>query len=248
MRTSRNTASYCSPAASACSASSPDSAVSTLVDRRLRAQHPREVVERGPFVVDGEDLHAARTPARNFGTSIVTLVPWPGVGLAPRVRTPARTSICRRAWTFARPMPSPRPASAARGGLGAHPRAAVADGQLDVGVEVGAEDLDPARARWPSRRRGAPRSPPAAACDSTGTTAVSTSGATLTRTSQALAEARLLEPQVLLDVVQLVGERHVGAVAAERVAGELGELGQQLARLLRAWCGCCWRPRPARCR
>ena len=47
-----------------------------------------------------------------------------------------------------------------------------------------------------------------------------------------VAEARLLEPQVLLDVVQLVGQRHVGAVAAERVAGELGELGQQLARLL----------------
>jgi hypothetical protein len=32
--------------------------------------------------------------------------------------------------------------------------------------------------------------------------------------------------------VELVGERDVGALAAERVARELGELGQQLARLL----------------
>ena len=53
-----------------------------------------------------------------------------------------------------------------------------------------------------------------------------------------IAEARTLEAQVLLDVVQLVGERHVGALAAERVARELGELGQQLARLLRARSGC----------
>ena len=103
--------------------------------------------------------------------------------------------------------------------------------QLDVGVEVGAEDLDrhgPAADSTPWRTAFST----SGCIDSTGTTAVSTSGATLTRTSQPVAEARLLEPQVLLDVVQLVGQRHVGAVAAERVAGELGELGQQLARLL----------------
>jgi hypothetical protein len=51
---------------------------------------------------------------------------------------------------------------------------------------------------------------------------------------QALAEARLLEPQVLLDIAQLVGDRRVRALARERVPDELGELGQQLARLLRA--------------
>ena len=52
--------------------------------------------------------------------------------------------------------------------------------------------------------------------------------------AQPLAEARLLEPQVLLDVLELVGQRHVRALARERVADELGELDQQLARLLRA--------------
>ena len=52
--------------------------------------------------------------------------------------------------------------------------------------------------------------------------------------AQPLAEARLLEPQVLLHVAQLVGHRHVCALARERIADELRELGQQLARLLRA--------------
>ena len=49
---------------------------------------------------------------------------------------------------------------------------------------------------------------------------------------QAVAEACALEPQVFLDVAELVGERHVRALPAEGVAGELGELGQQLSRLL----------------
>jgi hypothetical protein len=49
------------------------------VDVLVRAQHPREVVQRRALVVDGEDSHAARTPARNFGTSMRTAVPSPGV-------------------------------------------------------------------------------------------------------------------------------------------------------------------------
>ena len=49
---------------------------------------------------------------------------------------------------------------------------------------------------------------------------------------QAVAEAGLLEAQVALDVVDLLAERHVGAAVAEQVAGELGEVDQQLARLL----------------
>ena len=68
--------------------------------------------------------------------------------------------------------------------------------------------------------------------DSTGTTAWQHLGRDLEPHLQAVAEAGPLEPQVLLDVVELVGERHVRALAAERVARELGELGQQLARLL----------------
>ena len=43
-----------------------------------RAQHAREVLERGPLVVHGEDPHAARTPGANFGTVITTVVPSPG--------------------------------------------------------------------------------------------------------------------------------------------------------------------------
>ena len=52
--------------------------------------------------------------------------------------------------------------------------------------------------------------------DRTGRTAGSTSGATSRRTLEPVAETRLLEPQVLLDVVQLVGERHVRALAGTR--------------------------------
>ena len=48
-----------------------------------------------------------------------------------------------------------------------------------------------------------------------------------------VAEAGALEPQVPLHVVELVGERHVGVLAAERVARELGEVAEELARLLR---------------
>jgi sporulation protein YlmC with PRC-barrel domain len=50
---------------------------------------------------------------------------------------------------------------------------------------------------------------------------------------EAVAEAGPLQVQVLLDVVELVGQRHVRALAAERVARELGEVREQLARLLR---------------
>ena len=116
-----------------------------LLDRGLRPQHPREIVERGPLVIDGEhaERHAARTPARNFGTSMRTVVPSPGVRLdlqsvlrAER-RLQAGVDIGEadaRAATRER----------RRGLVGAHARAAVLDRQLDVGVEVGAEDLDPA--------------------------------------------------------------------------------------------------------
>ncbi len=54
-----------------------------LADARQAAQQARKIGERGLLVVDGEDAealaHAARTPARNFGTVIRTTVPWPGV-------------------------------------------------------------------------------------------------------------------------------------------------------------------------
>ena len=52
--------------------------------------------------------------------------------------------------------------------------------------------------------------------------------------AQTIAEPGSLEAQVLLHVMQLVGQGHVGPLPTERVARELGELGQQLARLLRA--------------
>ena len=48
---------------------------------------------------------------------------------------------------------------------------------------------------------------------------------------QAVAEARLFEPQVALDMIELLAERHVRATVAEQVTGELGEIDQQLASL-----------------
>ena len=55
-------------------------------DGRMPLQHVGELVERGRLVVDGEHGHRfahadapplARTPDRNFGTRITTLVPAP---------------------------------------------------------------------------------------------------------------------------------------------------------------------------
>jgi hypothetical protein len=65
-----------------------------------------------------------------------------------------------------------------------------------------------------------------------GTTAWEHLGRDLETYLEPVAEARALQSQVLLDVAELVGERHVGAASAEGVARELGELGEQLARLL----------------
>ncbi len=65
------------------SASPPLSAIATSDDLRGAVEQPRQVLERGSLVVDGQDpqaravAHAARTPARNFGTVIVTVVPRP---------------------------------------------------------------------------------------------------------------------------------------------------------------------------
>ena len=53
------------------------------------------------------------------------------------------------------------------------------------------------------------------------------------RDVKAVAEAGLLEPQVSLDMVELLAEGHVRAAVAEQVPGELREVGQQLARLVR---------------
>ena len=61
-----------------------------------------------------------------------------------------------------------------------------------------------------ARRPAAPRAPPQ-------------------RDPQPLAEAGLLEDEVALGVAQLVGQRGVLTAAAQRVAGEVGELEQQLA-------------------
>jgi hypothetical protein len=47
------------------------------VDGRRRREQPHEVLERWQLVVDREDPHAARTPARNFGSVITTVVPRP---------------------------------------------------------------------------------------------------------------------------------------------------------------------------
>src|SRR4029078_8931397 len=76
------------------------------------AQLAREVVQRGPLVVDGEHPYAARTPARNFGTSIRTAVPSPGRDYTSSPYAGPNVD-CSRACTFASPMPLLRPSNAA---------------------------------------------------------------------------------------------------------------------------------------
>ena len=158
MRTSRKSASNWR---SASSAQRLAAAVRARPPRRPRraAQQPREVGERRPLVVDGEDraarrpAHAARTPARNFGSVIVTVVPSPvaRVDLEPVVGAEARLQ----------PRLDVREADAAAvagehraGALGRHADAVVADAQLDVGAGVAADDRDPARGRGARRRDG----------------------------------------------------------------------------------------------
>ena len=190
--------------------------------------------------------HAARTPARNFGSVITTVVP-ARRRLDLEARSPRRTSTAAaRARCRARSR-APRPASAAARALGSIPVAVVGHAQLDVGAEVDALDLDRAALgagldavahgvldQRLQRQHGHDR--------------LQHLRVDLHAHAQPLAEARLLEPQVLLDVAQLVGERDVRPLAGERVADELGELGQQLARLLRPRVDEGRRPQRARCR
>ena len=140
---------------------------------------------------------------------------------------------CSRPWTLPSPIPGPRPASASRGALGVDAVAAVGDAQRDVVAEVDALDrhqaalglaLHPVADRVLHQRLQREHRQHR----------LQHLGVDLDAHRQPLAEPRLLEPQVLLHVAQLVGDRHVRALARERVADELGELGQQLARLLRA--------------
>ena len=132
-------------------------------------------------------------------------------------------------------------------------------GEPDAAAGAGQHGLQRARARSrPRRRRPAARRrrptvraeiatrPVPARRSTPWRTAFSTSGCTdmagttvprvclgnVDRDVQAVAEAGLLQPQVALDVLDLLAERHVRAAVAEQVAGELGEVDQQLARLL----------------
>ena len=128
--------------------------MSTSADEVERVEHPREVLERGALVVDGEDAqavvgHAARTPARNFGTVIVTAVPRPGP-LAGAARTRRRSVASQAPVDVLQPDPATRRAvssagSAARA-LAVHPGAVVDHAQLDVGAEVAPDDLHRAAA------------------------------------------------------------------------------------------------------
>src|SRR5579859_8198647 len=49
---------------------------------------------------------------------------------------------------------------------------------------------------------------------------------------QPVPKAGSLETEVALDVFKLLGQGHVGAPVSKQVAGELGEVDQQLARLV----------------
>ena len=145
-------------------------------------------------------------------------------------------------------MPPPAPASTRGHALGLDPAAVVDDPQLDVA----AVDRGPSIATRP--RPGAPLDPVShGVLDQRlhrhrRDDRAARLGRDVDRDVQAVAEPRLLEAQVALDVVELLAERHVGAAVAEQVAGELGEVDQQLARLLGPGVDVARPPRPARCR
>ena len=236
MRTSRKTASIAAPSPalrSASSAEAADSTRSTAGAPRAAARDPRargsSSSTTSTFTRRG---HAARTRGcdrvitRQSHLGALALGRLDRQPVAPgRRSTPGAGARC--------PSPIPGRAPRARAGaLGDIPVAVVADTRRQRRGPGRGSSMSQRPSGWRSSMPWRTAFSTSGCSDSTGTTACRTSGVDLHSHLQALAEAGPLEVQVLLHVVQLVGERDVGALARERVAGELGELGQQLARLL----------------
>ena len=196
----------------------------------------REIVERRPLVIDRQTLRCRSDswltpPAPPRGTSasvIVAVVPRPRP-----CRSPARIRD-RRSSAAALDVRDPHPVPLAlEQGLGAllvHPDAVVGDAQLHVLPDLARGDLDP---------------PLATAFDPVsdrvlderlqrehGNDSLQHLGRHLKANLQEVAEAGALEPKVLLDVVELIGEGDIGALTTECIARELGELREQLTCLL----------------
>ena len=239
---SRKTAST-SSSCSIRSASVAESQPSTLADPRVVAlEQVGQLVEGGPLVVDDEDASGAGHAARHWRAT-------PGREL----RAPARSPWCRRRARSRRPGRSRRrtrcaagrrrcrarpsrasasPASARRTRSGSSPTPSsstsithswsrsratmreLADAVVLVGAASRPWRTAFSTSGWMQRK---------------GTATGSTSGRDPQRHLEPVAEAGLLEQQVALDGAELLGERRVLAVAAEGVAGEVGELQQQLA-------------------
>ena len=215
-----------------------------LLHPRVGAQQVGELVERGRLVVDGEQPQrgrrrheAARTPGLNFGTRTVTFVPAP---TAVSTTSPCSSPYTARsrASTFARPIEAWPGGVLGRAGehlphpLGVAARAVVLDRDAAQPAVVLGHDRDRAAA--------------AAALEAVLHGVLDErlqaqvrhgDGQHLRRHAehhlQPVAEARLLEQQVAVDRPQLLGQRRVLAVRAARVAGEVGEVEQQLAGPLR---------------
>ena len=194
---------------------------------------PHQVLERRALVVDRQQREPVGHPGAHPGAELRQRHhhrrPRPVLHREP-------VALAERALQPAVDVAQPDAGAAAGerlgGALGVDPLAVVGHAQLDVGAEVAPLD------------RHAPALGPRLDAVADGVLderlqrqhrhdRVQHLGVDLDAHAQPLAEARLLEPQVLLHVLQLVGERHVRALAGERVADELGELDQQLARLLR---------------
>ena len=129
-------------------------------------------------------------------------------------------------------MPPPAPASDAGTRSGSIPMPSSLTRQLHVAADRSGGDPtcpEPARRSTPWRTAFST----SGCTDIAGTTASRVSAGTSIGDVQAVAEAGLLEPQVALDVIELLAERHVRAAVSEQIPRELGEVDQQLARLLR---------------
>ena len=217
-----------------------------LLDARGVAQQPRQILELSALVVDGEDgeLIAAHraAPAAAAGAGSAVLADEVGDGHDRRRAPPQlglelqRVALAERRSQAA--VDVGQADAAARAGqepgqpVGVDPAAVIGDPQLDVLAHDAGAHRHPSRARASfdamtdgilhqrlhrHRRYDRPQR----------------LGRHVDRHPQRV-KPGLLEAQVALDMLELLGQRHVRAAVAEQVAGELGEVDEQLARIVGA--------------
>ena len=245
IRMSRKTASTAA-SSRALRTSAPETAVRTVPTpgpgragrraRRSAGASSSATSTRSPVTAGLPARCSAVTGGRRGGTSAPACSPWyPRRGRSPR---PGRTRLRRPDRSRSSTLPSPTlspsgsPASVRRTASGSMPTPSSST-EMTASLPWSRATI----VTWPGP--ALPSRPCRTAFSTSGctqrngTVTGSTSGATCSGDLQPVAEPGPLQQQVAVDRAQLLGQGGEVAVPAERVAGEVGELQQQLAGPLR---------------